>query len=376
LNLHIFFTPCTHESRLLKECRAIHSSFDKVLVAAVGEEELPEHETIAGTCEIWRISLATRKWPRNLAVQTLKYLEWMIRIFWGTKKNKVEILHCHSLPALPVGVLLKLFLRAKLVYDAHELETETDAETGLRKRLSQWAESFFIRFADHVLVVSDSIADWYQKHYGIERPQVIRNIPEGRLDPATAGVPLKEKLKVPREDVLFLYLGVLSPGRGIERILRVFAKTGKNRHVVFMGHGSLAEKVREEAGIHPNIHYLPPVPPRDVLSYAVGADVGLCLIENTCLSYYFSLPNKLFEYILAGVPVLINDFPEQRKIVEAYECGWVAPEADDQLASLIDSLSSIEIGGKKAGTAIALEHLDWRNERAKVQSTYEQLLKQ
>jgi glycosyltransferase involved in cell wall biosynthesis len=110
-----------------------------------------------------------------------------------------------------------------------------------------------------------------------------------------------------------------------------------------------------------------------VLRYTSSADIGLCLIENTCLSYYYSLPNKLFEYLLTGLPVMVNDMPEQRQIVERFNCGWVVPSSLTEQVALIESIDAGELERYRAGAARAADAFDWEKEATALRQIYSEL---
>jgi len=141
-------------------------------------------------------------------------------------------------------------------------------------------------------------------------------------------------------------------------------------HLVVMGYGALEDEVKEAAAKASNIHFQPAVPPDEVLYYTSSADIGLCLIENTCLSYYYSLPNKLFEYLLSGLPVLVNDMPEQRRIVEEFKCGWVVPESQSEQEKLLLSIDSDQFEARRVGAIRAGESFNWEDEAAKLRELY------
>ena len=162
----------------------------------------------------------------------------------------------------------------------------------------------------------------------------------------------------------------MSPGRGIERIISAFEEIDSAKHLVLMGYGVMEQAVRDAAERHPNIHFQPAVPPEAVQAYTSSADAGICLIENTCLSYYYSLPNKLFEYLMCGLPVLINDMPEQRRIVQQYDCGWVVPESPGQTRALIESLDRDALEARKAGASRAGQSFDWVKESKQLLDMY------
>jgi glycosyltransferase involved in cell wall biosynthesis len=129
---------------------------------------------------------------------------------------------------------------------------------------------------------------------------------------------------------IYLYQGLLTRGRGIDLLLEVFKQMDDLTHLVFMGDGPMQTDIERAAIASSNIHHLPAVEPARVLEFTVDADLGLSLIENVCLSYYYCLPNKIFEYAACGVPCLVSDFPEMRAFVEQMGAGWaIRPNVED-----------------------------------------------
>jgi hypothetical protein len=113
-----------------------------------------------------------------MAFQCIKYAEWAARICLAYRDTDLKVVHCHDRSALPVAILLKLLTRARVLYDAHELETERFGQTGMRKRLARLAEKAQFNLADAYMVVSDSISLWYAIAYKTYRGRscVGRNI--------------------------------------------------------------------------------------------------------------------------------------------------------------------------------------------------------
>jgi glycosyltransferase involved in cell wall biosynthesis len=285
------------------------------------------------------------------------------------------LVHCHGLVTLAAGVRVSRSCGAPLLYDVHELETEANGLGGLRQRVYKAAERRLIRRADAVLAVSDSIADWYAREYGIERPTVVRNVPvrpEG--PPPGRSQILRATAGIPEGELIFLYAGGLFQGRRVEQFLRVFSRVSEDRHVVFMGYGELEGMVRSAAVMRRNIHFLPAVPATEVVRHAAGADVGLMGVENVCLSYYYSLPNKLFECLLAGVPVVAGDWPEIRRVIEADGCGWVVGETDEDWRRFVSGVSGEEIQRRREGALRARMRYSWQNEEATLVGVYRRLL--
>ena len=337
----------------------------------------------------------------GLDFEVLPYDDRMVRIIGGDGKEcqivdglfscaEADWLTPRSLPAsrlkwwdssaLPFSpkqvdsMALKVFKRSKLVYDTHELETETVAAHGIRKHLSKILERVLIRFVDETIVVNDSIAQWYKQEYRLKRVWVVRNVPYNAGENITKTRMLREAFGIRDEEIVYLFTGGISQGRGIPLLLDAFSRTHPNRHVVFMGFDHLTSLVQEYAAKYPNIHHHPAVPSSDVLKYAAGADVGLCLYENTCLNHYLCLPNKVFEYMLAGLPMIVSDFPEMAALVERYDCGWKVAVDVEALLALVETISLKEVRAKSANACGARGHFGWHLEEPTLLEVYRQML--
>ncbi len=381
MNVHIFLSPFKHESRVLKELYTLEQEgiFENILVIALWEHGLKQRETISDISSVWRVSLKSQPLPKLFNI--LKYLEWLVQIIWMLRiYKKIQVVQAHSLSALPIAVLVKWLWSARIVYDAHELETETNGLQGIKKIIAKVTEFFCIIFVDSVLVVSPSIFQWYQKKYPNKSIFLVRNVPNynpniiDNFQIESVSL-LKQTYKLQNSDVLFIYQGGLFPGRGIEKILKIFTKVQSDKHIIFMGYGSLSQLVKDYEKKHKNIHFLSAVTPEKVLKYTASADIGICFIENTCLSYYYSLPNKLFEYLTAGLPVIINELPDQKHIVEKYNCGWVLNENEDEtLIQLVNGINQEILMQKKLFAKKAITNIGWHFETKQFLEAYHKLL--
>ena len=313
-----------NDSRVLKENISLQNAGYDVKVVALHEEPLKEFDE-AQNIPIHRIKLKSRGWSKNKLIQLLKYFEFIYKVVREYKDS--DILHCNDLNALPVGVIIKKFFNkdAKVVYDAHEYETETNGLNGMQKTLVKKLEKYLIKYADKTITVSDAIADEYVKLYDIEKPSLVLNTP-----------PYKQMLKkdifretfdIKKEQSIFLYQGGLSRGRGIEILLDTFMQINDDRSViVFMGYGILEGMVEEASKEYKNIYFHQAVSPDVLLEYTCSADFGISTIEDSCLSYRYCLPNKMFEYTMAEVPVIVSNLPEMKRLVEENGIGIVAKE--------------------------------------------------
>ncbi|MCJ7532514.1 MAG: hypothetical protein MUO64_15975, partial [Anaerolineales bacterium] len=135
INLHIYPSSITHESRMLKETKSIADAqlVNKIYLVGMWKDGLEEHEQIDARRHIWRVRPRIGSQESSLVIKTLRYIEWQLRILWHFRNSSVKYVNCHSLPVLPIGALFKLFLGAALVYDTHELETEIIGVVGIKR---------------------------------------------------------------------------------------------------------------------------------------------------------------------------------------------------------------------------------------------------
>jgi glycosyltransferase involved in cell wall biosynthesis len=378
-NIHIYPSDMTAESRMMKITASLREFgyFKRILLIGIQSAATAAHEVIDETREIYRF-------PRGIGIVRGRLLRklwatigWSWAIWKFTRDKPITVINCHSLPVLPLCVALKLRHRALLVYDTHELETETTESRGVRRRFAKLLERALIGFSDLTFVVGEMIAQWYADTYRMAKPVLIRNIPELGSSVAIGGgvqdSPLRAKRGLDADAIIVLYVGKLSANRGIERLLDLFSKLHNPIHLVCMGDGALVGMIQEYAKLHPTIHWLPPVPYAQVVSYARGADIGVSVIDHSCLSYTYAMPNKFFEYLQAGVPILIGDMPEQRAIVEEHQVGWVLPEGDEGARLFIDSLSKDDIRQKQRNTVAVSTMYSWERERETLHAAYEKL---
>lgn len=375
-NLHISLTEFRNESRVLKQATTISSlsKIEHVFIAALHAEDLKKEEVIAEKISLKRFTLKTRGFSRGLLAQILKYFEFVFRVLFFYKKKNIGIVNIHALGLLPLGYLLKLIYGAKLIYDTHELETETNGSRGFRKKLGKWVERLLIKKADHVFVVSENIADWYRDTYKITRPTVVLNAP--REQQVEKNDYFRETFGLRKDQVIVLYQGGLAAGRGVDLLLEIFKKRTDDKVViVFMGYGNLEKDIQEASKSHNNIFLHKAVPPNVLLSYTVSADVGISFIENICLSYYYCMPNKLFEYAMAGLPVIVSNMKEIREFVESHQMGVVVEDKTvESLNQAIEKLLYMDLTVLKKNAKKAALDNAWEHQEEKMRVVYKKLL--
>ncbi len=366
--VNIVLNDFVNDSRVWKTSRSLVSMGYNVTVVALHNSKLKENEKTNGFV-INRIKLVTKLWPKIRAVQIVKYIEFFFKASW--RYRKADIVHCNDLNALPVGVFIKLIGRnVKIVYDCHEYETEVQGLRKSEKFIFKLIERLLIKKADRVVTVSDSIALAYATNYGIEKPGLVLNCP--MTSPILDSNILRDKLNIKQDQKIFLYQGVLSKGRGIELLIDAFASLdSKNIALVFMGYGILESTVTEAAIKNSNIYFQPAVEPKEILEYTSSADYGLCFIEDTCLNYRYCLPNKAFEYLMAGLPIITSNLPELRKLVVEYDVGLVAVENTvDSLCDVILESLKLDCSEVQKNIILAREKYSWTNQEKVLKSIY------
>lgn len=372
-NVHIYPSPIGLESRIFRITESLErwTLFERIKIVGMHDGVRPVHQAMSSSREILRVRPLfpnTQLLPLRLA----RFLSWYGAVALRFRGERVACVNCHSLSTLPLGWLLKMMTGAKLVYDTHELETETMNTRGVKRWLAKLTEALFIRAADETIVVGPKIAEWYGEHYSGLRPTVIRNLPETRHEPGRLDL-FRERLPIPDDALLFFYQGVLDEGRGVETTLAAFAGAPADRHIVFLGYGPKSKAIEEHARRHPNIHLLPAVPPDQLRSYTRSGDIGLCLIEPACLSYVYCLPNKLFEYMGSGVPVIATPLPEMSAIINSCGCGWTVENDPVALRQLITSISREEASARGAHGLQWTSENNWARECNAMRSVYSRL---
>jgi glycosyltransferase involved in cell wall biosynthesis len=227
-----------------------------------------------------------------------------------------------------------------------------------------------IRHAHATIVVSDLIAEWYQRKYRLANVHTVKNIPDTREMNLSPAYDLKQKFGIPADQVLYIYNGILAEGRGVEILLKIFSQVGPPSHMVFMGFGPLEAEIKDQASRHRNIHYHPAVRHSEIIAYSKTADIGVSLIEDISLSYRYCLPNKVFEYLLGGLPILVSDLPEMGRLVEKYQCGWKVAFDEKAISATIARISTGEIRQKREHVLQCQKHFSWSEEEKKLLSIY------
>jgi len=375
--LHLTHTDISSDSRILKEMQSIANSNDEYNVGGIGviQDRGEKHTGNIEGINIYSIVLRTREWtflPKVLR-HSCSLLELTSKMFFKSMKLKPKVIHCNDTLVLPLGIIVKAFTGAKLIYDAHELESDKNGLTKTLGKMTLYTEKLLWRFIDALIVVSPSIDKWYMNNIGDKYSEIILNSPILQDDKlVNTSSYLREYFSIPKESKIFLYVGGLVHGRGIELLTEAFKNSDIKSSLVFLGYGVLSDELKEIANNASNIYVHDAVAHEKVVSIARSADIGLCLIQNVSLSDYYCLPNKLFEYCFAEIPILASNFPDISQVVEEYGLGKCCELNSESIYSAIKEFESMDKLEKI--NVQSLYSLSWESQEEKLIRLYKKLI--
>ena len=314
---------------------------------------------------------STPKWKRVLLILR-NYIVILVR----TTRLDADVLSCHDLKALNMAYWGTCWKRKKpkLIYDSHEFELGRNAKRSRLQRLwIKWQERFLMRRCAFSIMVNDSIADEVQRIHKLkQRPIVVRSTPEKWIiDTSEIQRVQAEFRKVfGNENPILMYHGAVTPGRGIEKLLEI-VKNMPEVNAVILGDGAepymnSLKKTAEEYGITKRIMFHPAVSIRELWKYVGAADIGMLTIPAVAKSYYYMLPNKLFENVHSGTPIIGSDFPETSRLVKQYGLGLLCdPDSTEDICACVNKmLADKELYNTcKRNTLNAKEELCWEKEK-------------
>jgi glycosyltransferase involved in cell wall biosynthesis len=325
-----------------------------------GEVRIKSQDRFA--IRVWSILLGLPAW--------VIFVEANLRILFRGLIERPQIIHCNDWYVLPSALAIKSLTGARLLYDAHELESQVNMIKPGTSKAVLWIERLAWKHVDFFVTVSFSIQSWYLETLGSKSSDIVLNSPEFPPLPVSKEINgyFRNLHEIPQGVPIFLYVGYLESGRGLDVILEAFAKTDSKAVAVFLGEGPYLEKVQTASQIRSNVFVHPMVDHSKVVSLAASADFGLCLIENVSLSDFYCLPNKLFEYAFANLPVVASDFPDLSRVVKEFGLGVCIEPNVESLESFL-----LQAGQRSPNTSQrskSLQELSWQSQKLKLQRAY------
>jgi len=305
----------------------------------------------------------------------LFYAEYNFRLLFLLLFRKCNLLVSNDLDTLPANFLAHRLKNIPLVYDSHEYFTETPEliNRPIVQGIWRWIEGRIFPSLGDIITVNDSIAELFAKKYG-KRPAVVRNIP------GTAGTGIQktlEELGLPQGKSIVIMQGAgINIQRGSEEAIEAIQYVPE-AILLIIGSGDVINELKKQAeqpSLKGKVIFLPKMPYTEMMQYTRLASIGLTLDKDTNINYRFSLPNKLFDYIHAGIPVLASRLPEITRIVEGYNIGLIAKSHNPkEIAAKINRMLNDKESRKvwKENLVKASESLNWENEEKVLKVIYQ-----
>lgn len=277
-----------------------------------------------------RVKRGARRLLKPFRLFPLLPMAWSIRL--ADVVEPADIWHGMWGSSLPALERVRAQHGGKTIYDCRDILLRSGAferMPGVRRRVLMRIERHWARSCDTIISVNDAYADIVKGLFGTERPAVVMNCPERWQPPTPRSNRIREALGIPATTSVVLYQGGMKPDRGIEESLAAVLQV-PNACLVLLGYGPSRELYREMAAMEQNrghLYVLDAVPPTELLEWSASADVMLMAIPNTSLNHRHTTPQKLFEALAAGVPVVASDMPGMARIVRTTGCGELCDPA-------------------------------------------------
>ncbi len=374
--VHIVLNPFIQDSRVMRECKSLAAAGYKVTVIAVHENNLQEWDEQDGF-QVHRIKLISKTLWKHPIMQIVKYAEFVIRAMVQINRIRPGISHGHDPNGLLIAYLAKLICKSKLIYDSHEYWRDAVHQRGKYKsifKLGVKLETFCIKRADTVTTVNGSIAQLIREENTVKKVSVIRNIPEkSATNILSAG-----KVLFPPCEFNLIYTGNVEVGRGIRHIISAMAGVKQQIGLVIVGRDSeYRNKMKDyvhSLNLQERVRFLPAVQPQEIVSVCKLAQAGIAPIRNICTSYYLSLPNKVFEYIHAGIPLLVNNLPEMSALINQHDIGMEFCIED--ISDIVEKIHTLYDDKEKynhfcKNAVKASQTLNWEEEQKQLLQLYQ-----
>jgi len=386
--LLISHTPIDNDTRVIKIAESLKDRGYSVHFIGFKNEFSPLSRTINATYLKHKQSIIKRILRRTLF--PVEYSDFIGFAYKKLYETRIDLVWANDLPCLYPGYQISKKFNAKLIYDSHEIYTETLNQFFPKsKHLKKWfykmnldllktAGCIFERKyggkSDYIITVNNSLKAYFRETYGWSNIQVLKNAPN-KVDKLSPVKDVRKELGIDKDVKVVLYQGNLNPGRGLFHLFEAFKSLPDNYHLIILGSGVLENTLRKYANelqIEDHIHFYGYVSPNVLMSYTQSADLGICFLEPINKSKELALPNKIFEYLICHVPILGSHSPEISNILNQFDIGSACDLHSKTIAENIQRLCE-NYNLRTEETERFLKEYNWESEFSRLMSAIEEV---
>jgi glycosyltransferase involved in cell wall biosynthesis len=350
------------DNRVAKTCAVLQEQNYEVILVGRKKNDSPRMDN--RSYKTYRLSLPFEKGP-------LFYVFLNVRLFLFLLLKKSDLIYANDLDTLAPCFLVSKLKTSRLIYDTHELFTEVPELTSRPRIQKVWLniEKFFFPKLKNILTVNESIARIYEKKYN-KTVHYVRNVP--LLMEQEDKILSRLELGINEKDFVLIIQGSgLNKDRGIEEAIMALEYC-KDCVLLLVGNGDVipfAKRMVLERQMQSKVKFIPRMPYNELMRITRGADLGLLLDKNTSLNQGLALPNKLFDYMHAGIPILSSDLKEITKIITQYDIGsFIKTTQPEEIAEAINAYKSDKARQRRhrSNCLIAAQEENWQKEKEKL----------
>lgn len=348
-----------------------------VLLMDSGAEVLLIGRKLQNSLPLNNRAYATKRMNLLFANGPLFYAEFQIRLFFVLLGNKADLYFANDLDTLLPNYLVSKIKGKELVFDSHEYFTEVPElqKSPLKKSIWKWVERAIVPKLKHCITVNESIAKLFRDEYK-NTWLVVRNVPyRFNYDVKKS----RQDLNMPNDKFIFILQGSgINIDRGAEEAVEAMQKVDGVLYIIGSGDVfSILKNKISELGLHQKVVIIDKIPFEQLMQYTANCNMGLTLDKDSNLNYKYSLPNKIFDYVQAGIPVLGTNLIEYKKVIDQYKVGEILEDfSSENLANKMNEIiantakyETMKFNAEKAATELV-----WENETKELKKVIEVLL--
>ena len=362
------------DQRVHKVCETICSNFPEYKITLIGRVKKDSKPVNQRSYKVHRMSLRFEKGFQF-------YAEYNLRLLLYVLFKPRGVYFSNDLDTLLPNFLLSKLKRTQLIYDSHEYFTEVPELIGRDKVRAIWLriESYILPKLKTMFTVNETLAKIYSEKYHIP-VHAVRNVPKlHKNETHSEEIQVRKKYGISSSDHLIIYQGAVNKDRGLEELIEAFTFLPSNFHLVIVGTGDVHQALIEKTNTLKlnQVHFTGQIPFNKLEQYTLEADLGVSLEKSTNLNYRFALPNKVFDYITAGIPILVSPLPELCALLDKHDVGKLLPSHEPKvIAETIKTMFSDEgqLQQWKANTLKARTEYCWEKEEQKLVGRLSEIL--